>query len=990
MKDESANPKAGAAETIFNAALAFSAAERHAYLAGACGDNLPLRQRVEALLRAHEAPSGFLPDQSTSAGTTVNLDLAGVPGEAEGQNIGRYKLLERVGEGGCGVVYVAEQTQPVRRRVALKVIKLGMDTKQVVARFEAERQALAMMDHPNIAKVFDAGATEAGRPYFVMELVRGIRITDYCDQASLSTKDRLDLFIKVCQAIQHAHQKGIIHRDIKPSNILVTLHDGVPVPKVIDFGIAKATEGRLTDATVYTQLHQFIGTPAYMSPEQAEMSGLDIDTRSDIYSLGVLLYELLAGSTPFDARELMAGGIDAMRKTIREKEPVRPSTRFATLEGEESTTTARRRSADVPKLIHLLQGDLDWIVMKCLEKDRTRRYETANGLAADIQRHLNNEPVTAAAPSNLYRLKKFVRRHRVGLAMTSALALLLIAGILASTWEAVRARKAEREQARLRQQAEAAEKASRTAATESRQVAKFLTDMLEGVGPSVALGRDTTLLREILDKTAGRVRKELQGQPDVEATLLSAIGNVYEAIGNYDKALATHQEALRLRKSFFGEENARVADSLNDLAAVFLDQGKLAETEKLFRQALAMRRNVLTNGHPDIADSLNNLGVVLREQRNLDEAEQLLRESLAVKKKLYGTDHEAIATSMQNLGHVLVDKSLLRQAEAMFRDTEAMRRKLGSVNLDLATTVSDLGSVLLEEGRYPDAEAKFREALAMQRQLRGRDHKDIATLLYNLSLALQYEGKWLEAEGPCRDALAMQRQLLGLEHQDLASTLDGFTSILQAEGKFAEAEAAEREALVIKHKRLGEEHPDIAISMCNLGDVLRVEGKLAEAETETRRSLVMMRKLLSDTNLFVAYPLVTLANLLRDQSKLAEAETAEREALAIRTNLLGAEHPDVAQSLNDLAVILAAQGRLADAERLLREALAMRRKLLGNEHPDALDSLNSLADVLQQRGNLTEAEPLARECLDLYVKLLADDWRAFETRSLLGRILLAQ
>src|SRR3989454_1140346 len=390
-------------EAIFEAAVALETETQRAdYLRRVCPDS-ELRREVESLLEAHQQPDDVFEEKTKRVEAPFS--------EGPGTSIGRYKLLERVGEGGCGVVYVAEQTQPVRRRVALKVIKLGMDTKQVVARFEAERQALAMMDHPNIAKVLDAGTTDVGRPYFVMELVRGIRITDYCDQANLSTRERLDLFIKVCQAIQHAHQKGIIHRDIKPSNILVTLSDGVPVPKVIDFGIAKATEGRLTDATVYTQLHQFIGTPAYMSPEQAEMSGLDIDTRSDIYSLGVLLYELLAGSTPFDAKELMASGIDAMRKTIREKEPMRPSTRLATLGAGQLTTTAKRRSADTSKLLHQLKGDLDWIVMKCLEKDRARRYETANGLAADLKRHLNNEPVTARPPSASYRLQKAFHRN---------------------------------------------------------------------------------------------------------------------------------------------------------------------------------------------------------------------------------------------------------------------------------------------------------------------------------------------------------------------------------------------------------------------------------------------------------------------------------------------------------------------------------------------------------------------------------------------------
>ena len=453
-------------EEIFQAAATRPTAERAAYLATACEGRPVLRQRVERLLASHD-DGGFMQrsaDRSDSA--ELEAELARLKPEEGEDRIGHYKLLQKIGEGGFGTVWMAEQLEPVRRRVALKIIKPGMDTKEVIVRFEQERQALALMDHPNIAKVLDAGVTPLGRPFFVMELVRGIRITDFCDQNNLPTKERLDLFIAVCNAIQHAHQKGIIHRDIKPSNILVTLHDGVSVPKVIDFGVAKAIQSqRLTDLTFFTRFEQMIGTPLYMSPEQAEMSGLDIDTRSDIYSLGVLLYELLTGTTPFDAKELMASGIDALRKTIREKEPVRPSTRLSqtlvaaekvgrvaprapslsdnastggahgvtrpTAKTEEEVRAFSRRLLRIKETITLLRGDLDWIVMKCLEKDRTRRYETANGLAADLKRHLTNEPVVARPPSTAYRVQKAFRRNKVvfsaGVAVAAALLLTIVA-----------------------------------------------------------------------------------------------------------------------------------------------------------------------------------------------------------------------------------------------------------------------------------------------------------------------------------------------------------------------------------------------------------------------------------------------------------------------------------------------------------------------------------------------------------------------------------
>jgi serine/threonine protein kinase len=483
-------------EALFEAARQLKAGgPREAFLAQACAGDTELQRRLEDLLTANEVADNFLKSASRSAGslfTSSKSKLSAadkmveeIADEQIGQRIGPYKILQRIGEGGGGVVYMAEQEKPISRRVALKIIKLGMDTKSVIARFDAERQALALMDHPNIARVLDAGVTETGRPYFVMELVRGVRITEYCDQNNLDTWRRLELFIQICSAIQHAHQKGIIHRDIKPSNILVTMHDGVPVPKVIDFGIAKAVEGRLTEQTLFTAYEQIIGTPAYMSPEQAEMSGLDVDTRSDIYSLGVLLYELLTGRTPFDAKELVKSGLEEMRRTLREREPQRPSSILTTLHGTELTTTAAHRHMEPPKLISTLKGDLDWIVMKTLEKDRKRRYETANGLSMDVQRYLKNEPVTARPPSRAYRLQKLVRRNQVVFASGAAVVVALVSGLGISTRLFIEERQAlqravaaEQNEFALRQQSELREKITQMALMVSREEYNQADDLL--------------------------------------------------------------------------------------------------------------------------------------------------------------------------------------------------------------------------------------------------------------------------------------------------------------------------------------------------------------------------------------------------------------------------------------------------------------------------------------------------------------------------------
>jgi len=515
---------------IFEAAKELPPDRRSEHLDRACNGDSALRQRIEALLNASESDSGLLEAPSRSD-LQRSIENAFPPYEKPGDRIGHYKLLERIGEGGCGVVYVAEQTEPIRRRVALKIIKLGMDTKSVIARFEAERQAIAMMDHPNIARVLDAGATETGRPYFVMELVRGVKITDYCDEKQLSARARLELFIQVCHAVQHAHQKGIIHRDIKPSNILVTINDGVAVPKVIDFGVAKATGGQpLTDKTVYTAFEQFIGTPAYTSPEQAVLTSLDIDTRSDIYALGVLLYELLTGKTPFDSKELLSVGLDAMRRTIRETEPPRPSTCLSKLPGQELSTVAQRRSLEAPKLVSELSGDLDWIVMKALEKDRARRYETANGLAMDVERHLRDEPVAAGPPSRLYRLGKLVRRNKLAFAAGSAVAASLVIGLALAAVLLLRERAAR----------ELADEQTAIAQAVNAFLQEDLLSQASSYGQADAGFRpdpDLTV-REALERAAERIGR-FADHPMQEAA-------VQRTIGRFEKALEAQKEAIAL------------------------------------------------------------------------------------------------------------------------------------------------------------------------------------------------------------------------------------------------------------------------------------------------------------------------------------------------------------------------------------------------------------------------------------------------------------
>ncbi len=540
--------------SIFLAAVEDHAPEHwDAYLGDACRGEPELRQRVEFLLSGHNQPNELLDDPGAAPVARSQPSI----GEGPGTMVGPYKLLEQIGEGGFGVVFMAEQQQPVRRKVALKIVKPGMDTRQVVARFEAERQALALMDHPNIAQIFDGGATESGRPYFVMELVRGIPITDFCDQNQLDLRERLELFTLVCQAVQHAHQKGIIHRDLKPSNVMVTQNDVAPVVKIIDFGIAKATGQQLTEKTLFTNFAQMIGTPMYMSPEQAQMSGLDVDTRSDVYSLGVLLYELMTGNTPYDKERLRTVAYDEMIRIIREEEPLRPSTRISTL-GDAANTSPIERNSTPQKLSQLLRGELDWIVMKALEKDRNRRYESASALANEVQRYLNNEPVLACPPTVGYRLRKTARRHKAALATAMIVFAALSIGTAVAIWQAVVAIQAKKEA----QDFAAAEKKAKIAAeakeAEARAVISFLENRVIAAarpeGQDGGLGHDVSV-RRALEAAVPFVHEGFRDQPLIEARLRMSLGYSFGCLGDPRKSGAQYAAAREIYIKHLGPEH---------------------------------------------------------------------------------------------------------------------------------------------------------------------------------------------------------------------------------------------------------------------------------------------------------------------------------------------------------------------------------------------------------------------------------------------------
>jgi eukaryotic-like serine/threonine-protein kinase len=776
------------------------------------------------------------------------------------QTIGPYRLLEKIGEGGMGEVWVAEQQKPIHRRVALKLIKAGMDTKQVIARFESERQALAMMDHPAIAKVFDAGETEDGRPYFVMEYVQGIPITTYCDQNRLTTQERLELFRHVCEGVQHAHQKAIIHRDLKPSNILVAIQDGKAVPKIIDFGVAKATAQSLTERTMYTELGMLIGTPEYMSPEQAEMTGQNVDTRTDVYSLGAILYELLVGALPFDPKELRRAGYDEIRRKIREEDPPKPSTRLSTM-GDASTVQAHNRRMESPSLIRQIRGDLDWITMKTLEKDRTRRYGSPSDLAADIDRYLHHQPVVACPPSTLYKTRKFVRRHRVGVGVAATLAILVIAF---SVTTAIQARRIARERDRANQEAEA-----------SRQVSDFLTGLFKVSDPSEARGNSVTA-REILDKGADKIGRELQGQPIVQGKLMNTMGFVYQSLGLYDPAQTLLEKALETRIKTLGPEHPAVAETLSNLGTVVWRKGDLARAKSLPEQALGIREKRLGPESKEVASSLHNLGNLNWSQGNYKEARRLLERSLAIREKVLGPEHEDVATTLNSLGAIAYKEGDFKRAEELWERTLAIREKtLGPDHPYVAASLNNLAIVHTYTGDPKGAVPLLKRVVQIQEKVLGPKHPDLAAGLMNLGDAISESGDPIGAKPYLSRAVAIQ-EAAGPGNPELARFLDKLAIVTLKENDVRGAQRLYERSLALRQKALGPKHPEVAESLCGLADCAFQSGRLQEAETLYGRALAIARK--PDGSYYPgAYNILKgFAALLRATHR--EARAAEMEA----------------------------------------------------------------------------------------------------------------
>lgn len=949
---------------VFNRAVELPAGpERENYLSVVGRADPDLRAKVEQLL-ANAPPSTFMRTVVSDETPTLRTEDSNRPvnpnrAEGPGTTIGHYKLLQEIDEGGMGSVFLAAQEEPVKRRVAVKIIKQGMDTRQVVARFEAERQALALMDHPNIAKVLDAGATDSGRPFFVMELVKGVPVDVFCDQRRLDTRQRLELFILVCHAIQHAHLKGIIHRDIKPSNVMVVEDGSQPQPKVIDFGIAKATTQKLTEKTLFTGHGQLVGTPAYMSPEQADFSGLDIDTRTDVYSLGVLLYKLLTGSTPFHERRFSSLGFGEMQRVILEENPETPSTRLDTLQDEESTSIARNRGVELEELKRQLKGDLDWIVLKALEKDRSRRYESASALALDIQRHLNDEVVEAAAPGTFYRFSKFARRHRtIVISITAVFAALLIGAIgmtalflqaraeresAVTAWEsaenqASRAEEARRAEADLRLVAEAAEKAARIETTNATALANFLTGLFEDADPIGRHGRTfgsragvgpNLTAREIIDRGAARLQDSVHTDPGMRAMLLNKIAAVYLSLGLFNEAAPLVRESLEIRERQYGPDHPKTAESLRTQGMLNLYRQEFDEAGEVMRRALDIQLREYGEDHPLVSDTLLDLGVVMLVEDNMHEAQELMRRALSIRQRHFGEESSETLACLIFLS-VVETTSEVGLSQSM-EAAQALQANRGADEFGEFIGFA-MDAILLMKLGGEQAYERILQAEQKGIDLLGEDHVFLNLFRLRFSGYLRKTGRLEKSRAICETGIESIRKKLGNDSIFLTQAYGSLGSSEHLAGQHEQAAAAFREAIRIYQLERDKRGPETyarlqAECQQKLGRALNQLGRYTEAAKAFKQSVVLRRRY-TDGESTIAPAGLVVALLSTDGNVISQGRISRnaarghpsrailmarnwmRAAAALESNNqdLSAEDQIVLDSLNLGALAILAQG----------------------------------------------------------------------------------
>jgi tetratricopeptide (TPR) repeat protein/tRNA A-37 threonylcarbamoyl transferase component Bud32 len=993
-------------ESLFEQALERSPGERAAFLDEVCAGQQELRAAVEALLAAHEKPANLLdqpPVPTADSGAGQAQSDANIEQTAESASpsstdaatsdyrpmsqpgvviAGRYRLQQLIGEGGMGEVWVAKQIEPVKRRVALKLIKPGMDSRGVIQRFEHERQALALMDHPNIARVLDGGLTPIGQPFFVMELVNGLPLTKFCDEARLTPRERLGLFVPICEAVQHAHQKGVVHRDLKPANILVTLIDGKPIPKVIDFGVAKATGGKLIDDSLSTQFGSVVGTFEYMAPEQAGFSGADIDTRADIYSLGVILYELLTGLRPLDAGRFKQAVLTEMIRIIREEEPSKPSTRLST--DDSLPSMAALRQTEPRRLMAMLRGELDWIVMKCLEKRRDRRYETANGLARDVQRYLADEPVEARPPSAGYRLGKFVKRHKTAAIAASLVLLALLIGIAGTTYGLIRtevqrklaerahaAEVAERARAEAeRDRAVAAERQTRierdkavAAEAESRVINEFLTkDLLTQAEPANNAAEDHVTLLEVLNRAAAKVGERFVGQPELESAVRATIARTFHGLASWEKAEAQWRslvDAARKRDP----QSAKYYRDLSELAHILRHRGRRdAEMMKLAETAAAGLERTLGPEHPDTLAALRYLAVVYLDLDKVPQAIALLERVRDAQIAQFGPDHPDTQNTLNNLAAAYQAAGRLNEAIALFeRVRDASIAKLGPDHPETLTTRNNLGLAYLAAGRLSEAIALFertRDALIVKL---GPDHPNTLATLNNLAGAYHETDRLPEAIGLFERVRDSRIASLGPDHPDTLTTLNNLALAYQGTGKVAASIALLERVHDAQLARIGPDHADTLTTLNNLGLAYQGAGRLPEAIALFERARDASIAKLGPDHPTTLKVLDNLAKAYRAAGKVADAIALLERIRDARIAKQGPDHPATLQALANLAVIYWSAEQLDRSVPLFEDVLKRQEAKLGRQHQSTQQTVANLGVNYKDVGRLDKAIPLLEE-----------------------------